>query len=86
MTPDLFEDDAVDPVAMPLAPGAVLLRRVARAVETPLWGGVLQVIAAAPLRQMVTPGGLRMSVAMTNCGTLAGSPIAAAIATTGAIR
>jgi alkylated DNA repair protein (DNA oxidative demethylase) len=25
-------------------------------------------MAQAPLRQMITPGGLRMSVAMTNCG------------------
>ena len=28
-----------------------------------------QIIAAAPLRHMVTPGGFRMSVAMTNCGS-----------------
>ncbi len=27
-----------------------------------------QIIAAAPLRHMVTPGGFTMSVAMTNCG------------------
>lgn len=29
-----------------------------------------QVIAQAPLRQMLTPGGLTMAVSMTNCGAL----------------
>jgi DNA oxidative demethylase len=28
-----------------------------------------EVTAAAPFRNMITPGGFRMSVAMTNCGT-----------------
>ena len=27
-------------------------------------------VAAAPFRHLVTPGGFRMSVAMTNCGAL----------------
>lgn len=34
----------------------------------PVFQALQQVIAAAPFRQMVTPGGRRMSVAMTNCG------------------
>lgn len=29
-----------------------------------------QVVAQAPLRQMLTPGGLKMAVRMTNCGAL----------------
>ncbi|OUL98450.1 DNA oxidative demethylase AlkB [Variovorax sp. JS1663] len=72
MTPDLFdalEDDAL-PATQPLAPGAVLLRRFARPRDEVLLAGVAQVIAQAPLRHLVTPGGFRMSVAMSNCGGL----------------
>ena len=35
-----------------------------------LLAAVQEVAAQAPFRHMVTPGGFRMSVAMTNCGTL----------------
>jgi DNA oxidative demethylase len=51
-----------------LAEGAVLLRGFADADSIPIFQTVQQVIAAAPFRQMITPGGRRMSVAMTNCG------------------
>ncbi len=71
MNLDLF--DALDdplPVTEPLADGAVVLRNFARPVEAQLLAGLQQVIAAAPLRHLITPGGLRMSVAMTNCGAL----------------
>lgn len=51
-----------------LADGAVLLRGFADADSIPVFQALQQVIAAAPFRQMVTPGGRRMSVAMTNCG------------------
>jgi len=54
----------------PLAAGASLLRGFALAHEHALVAGVSEVIAAAPLRHMLTPGGFRMSVAMTNCGAL----------------
>jgi len=54
----------------PLAEGAVLLRGFA-AEQVPalleVLGGLL---AAAPFRHMLTPGGHRMSVAMSNCGQL----------------
>jgi len=53
-----------------LGPGATVLRGFARPHESALLAGVDQVIARAPLRHMVTPGGQRMSVAMTNCGAL----------------
>ena len=56
--------------AEPLCPGAVLLRGFASALDVPLLDGVGEVVAKAPLRRMITPGGLRMSVAMTNCGSL----------------
>lgn len=54
----------------PLADGAMVLRRFASAQAERLWQDAGRVIAAAPLRHMVTPGGLRMAVAMTNCGAL----------------
>jgi alkylated DNA repair protein (DNA oxidative demethylase) len=51
-----------------LAEGAVLLRGFADADSIPIFQALQQVVAAAPFRQMITPGGRRMSVAMTNCG------------------
>jgi DNA oxidative demethylase len=53
-----------------IAPGAFLLRGFALDDESALWRGLSEVTAAAPFRNMVTPGGYRMSVAMTNCGLL----------------
>jgi DNA oxidative demethylase len=52
-----------------LGPGALLLRGFARDEAATLVSAVQDVAAAAPFRQMMTPGGYRMSVAMTNCGT-----------------
>ena len=51
-----------------LVPGAVLLRAFARPAEAELARAVAAIAAAAPFRRMETPGGFRMSVAMTNCG------------------
>jgi len=51
-----------------LAPGAVLLRGFCREIAVDLLAAIERVAAAAPLRNMVTPGGYAMSVAMTNCG------------------
>ena len=48
--------------------GASILRGFARDDEGPLMKTVGDVIRVSPLRQMVTPGGYRMSVAMTNTG------------------
>jgi len=45
-----------------------VLRRFAQHRVTTLLAEVQQIAAAAPFRNMVTPGGFRMSVAMTNCG------------------
>ncbi len=53
-----------------LGPGAVVLRSFAAPDQAALLAGLQEVIAQAPFRHMVTPGGFRMSVAMTNCGTL----------------
>jgi DNA oxidative demethylase len=53
-----------------LGPGAVLLRGFALPYEALLLMALHRVIEQAPFRHMVTPGGFRMSVAMTNCGAL----------------
>ena len=69
-TPDLFGDDAPPPADEILAPGAIVLRGFALAHAAALKDDVARVAAAAPFRHLVTPGGLRLSVAMTNCGEL----------------
>jgi alkylated DNA repair protein (DNA oxidative demethylase) len=46
----------------------VLLREFARPVDAELIADIGAVVAQAPFRHMVTPGGHQMSVAMTNCG------------------
>lgn len=56
------------PGAEPIAPGAMLLRGFAAAEAPALTAAVETIAASAPFRHMVTPGGYRMSVAMTNCG------------------
>lgn len=58
----------VDLCQEPLAPGAVVLRGFARADEAALLAALQGVIEQAPFRHMITPGGFRMSAAMTNCG------------------
>ena len=77
MTGNLFDDDS-DPWAgdgagdapreVALAPGAVWLHGFARAATPRLLGDLEVITASAPFRHMLTPGGRRMSVAMTNCG------------------
>ncbi|AYQ27779.1 DNA oxidative demethylase AlkB [Polaromonas sp. SP1] len=71
LTLGLF-DEAPAPYTAPevIAPGAVLLRGFARETDEALLGAVKDVVAVAPLRHLVTPGGYTMSVAMSNCGAL----------------
>jgi alkylated DNA repair protein (DNA oxidative demethylase) len=69
MTIPLFDPPA-DVRVEPLAPGAAVLRGFALADEAALLADMRRITAQVPLRQMVTPGGFRMSVAMTNCGSL----------------
>lgn len=71
MTMDLFAVDAAS--SLPdetLAPGAMVLRGFALPDQDALWADLQRVTAVAPMRHMITPGGFRMSVAMTNCGLL----------------
>ncbi|HWY24572.1 MAG TPA: DNA oxidative demethylase AlkB [Nevskia sp.] len=57
------------PAEEQLADGAMLLRGFATAAEGPLLAALRDILAAAPFRHLVTPGGQHMSVAMTNCGS-----------------
>ncbi len=65
---DLFAGH--EPSRETLADGAILLRGFALPDADRLLAGIGAVTAAAPFRNMVTPGGFTMSVAMTNCGTV----------------
>lgn len=47
---------------------AVVLRGFARGQLATLVAALAEITASAPFRNMITPGGFRMSVAMTNCG------------------
>ncbi len=67
---DLFAGAASGDGAEPLSEGAVLLRGFARAEVADLVAAVEAVAAVSPFRHMVTPGGFRMSVAMTSCGAV----------------
>lgn len=53
-----------------LAEGAVILRGFGLQEESALLAALWDVVSRAPFRHMTTPGGYRMSVAMTNCGSL----------------
>jgi alkylated DNA repair protein (DNA oxidative demethylase) len=53
----------------PLADGAVLLPAYASGIANALASQVWELLRQAPLRHMLTPGGQRMSVAMSNCGS-----------------
>ncbi len=61
---DLFEADEEK-----LAQGAILFRGMVADHSPEFVAEINRIIISAPLRHMVTPGGFRMSVAMTNCGT-----------------
>jgi alkylated DNA repair protein (DNA oxidative demethylase) len=65
MIPNLFADERHD---VPLAPGAMLLSGFAASFDTALVNALHAVEQVAPFRHMLTPGGRRMSVAMTSCG------------------
>ncbi len=53
-----------------LANGAVILRDRALPTMTDILTDLKAIVAQAPFRHMVTPGGFTMSVGMTNCGAV----------------
>ena len=63
---DLF--DSVQEEKAALGSDAMVLRGFASDIEAELLAALRAVTALAPFRNMVTPGGYTMSVAMTNCG------------------
>ena len=64
---ELFEDPARSTI---IGPGAMILGGYARGMDKSLLASLGAIAAASPFRHLVTPGGHRMSVAMTNCGRL----------------
>ena len=56
------------PEQTPLPAGVRLLRGFSLSWAAALISDIEQVVAAAPFRHMMTPGGQRMSATMTNCG------------------
>jgi alkylated DNA repair protein (DNA oxidative demethylase) len=69
-TPDLFGGDLLDAGRESIAPGAWLLRGFCLDRVKTVLAAIEVVREAAPFRHLMTPGGFRMSVAMTNCGDL----------------
>ncbi|MBO9356078.1 DNA oxidative demethylase AlkB [Bordetella petrii] len=70
MNLELFAADDMAPARIELGPAAVLLRGCALPYVEALLPALDAVLAAAPLRHMETPGGFRMSAALSNCGAL----------------
>jgi alkylated DNA repair protein (DNA oxidative demethylase) len=73
MTLPLFDTDNSEPrenEPVSLGLGATLLPGFALVSEEEILSSLTEVIQTSPLRHMETPGGHRMSVAMTNCGDL----------------
>jgi DNA oxidative demethylase len=72
MPPETFPlalgEPPLEPACVRLSAGAVLLRGFARLQAPHLFAALNEVRRISPLRHMETPGGWRMSVAMTNCG------------------
>lgn len=67
---DLFHDQPRVAAIEPLSEGAVVLRAFVHGQEAALLDAVSAITAISPYRNLITPGGYRMSVAMTNCGEL----------------
>ena len=65
---DLFDGAAPGEGADRLAEGATILHGFARGDAAALIAAVSDIAADAPFRNMMTPAGFRMSVAMSNCG------------------
>ncbi len=69
MTLELFDERTdAQHAELAIAPGATLLRGFALLAAAEMLPAVESIFEKAPLRHLATPGGLRMSVAMTNCG------------------
>jgi len=65
---DLFAEVTPADEMEKLADGAFVFRRFAAESAESIVQTVSQIAKASPFRHMITPGGHRMSAAMTNCG------------------
>jgi DNA oxidative demethylase len=65
---DLFAEVTPAVETEKLTDGAFLFRRFAAESAKSLVELIWQMAKVSPFRHLVTPGGYRMSVAMTNCG------------------
>jgi alkylated DNA repair protein (DNA oxidative demethylase) len=70
VTLDLFSDAELPRGNEAIGPGAFVLRGFALPFVNDLLPALHEVERRAAFRHLVTPGGLAMSVAMTNCGRL----------------
>jgi DNA oxidative demethylase len=71
MNTSLFEMEPPAPLSKDiLGAGTAVLAGFALDAEEKLLSSLKDVIEQSPFRNMVTPGGFRMSVAMSNCGSL----------------
>jgi DNA oxidative demethylase len=71
MQTSFFASEPPSPLAKNiLGAGTTVLSGFALNVEDELLSSLKYVVERSPFRNMVTPGGFRMSVAMTNCGAL----------------
>jgi DNA oxidative demethylase len=70
MTLDLFSQETTIEARQSLGPGAFVLQGFVSGNEQPLLTAVQEVVGKSPFRNLITPGGYRMSVAMTNCGSV----------------
>lgn len=72
MIDDLFANDDSVPRQWreELSPGAIILRGFATDSALQLLQEIGQLSSLSPFRYLITPGGHRMSVGMTNCGAL----------------
>src|ERR1700761_9623714 len=63
--------DSIPPLRLPhdlLGPGTAILNGFALRHEAALESMIQAISKLSPFRHMITPGGFRMSVALTNCG------------------
>ena len=71
MGASLFDHDPPPPLPKNiLGPGTAVLAGFALDQEDELLSALMLIVSRSPFRNMVTPGGFRMAVAMSNCGAL----------------
>jgi len=66
---NLFSQIVMEPTYEEIYPGSVLMRGLALPQDAEFFAAMESIIAIAPLRHAVTPGGLPMLVMVSDCGT-----------------